>query len=130
MLLRKWLLLFASVMIVGCSSQPRHVSATLPLVQHKSEPVGKSIPAMYRSGLEDSNSTRLQHTRYQILLGPLYTSALGLDCRELAITEPSSGSRSEPISRVACSEKKQYDQQVRAWYLMPNIIQTSTSVKL
>lgn len=112
--------------LVGCSSQPRQVSASLPLVQSQPSPIGDKIPTQYRKELEKVTATQIFHPKYKVVVGPFYLSSLGQDCRELSVTLPDG----QQILRVACAESKQYPEQVRAWYLVPNIIQTSSSIQL
>lgn len=112
--------------LTACSSAPRQVQASLPLVEASVQPLGQKLPAKYRAQLEQAASTRLDNSDYSIQLGTQYTSSLGQDCRDLTIFEASG----DKTLRVACAEKKQYPEQVRAWYLIPNIVQHSSSIKL
>ncbi|USD41325.1 hypothetical protein J4N42_00910 [Vibrio sp. SCSIO 43135] len=126
MMNNKWLLGLCALILAGCSSQPRHVEASLPLVAASIESVGTKVPASYRQDLEDMYKTELIHDKYHISLGPFYISSLGNECRELTIEEPEQGK----TTRVVCAEKKQYEDQIRAWYLVPDIIQSSSSIQL
>lgn len=112
--------------LTACSSAPRQVQASLPLVAATIQPLGQKLPAKYRSQLEQADSTQLDNSDYSIQLGARYTSSLGQDCRDLTIYDQA-GDKSQ---RVACAEKKQYPEQIRAWYLVPNIVQHASSIKL
>lgn len=114
------------LLLAGCSSQPRQVSANLPLVQPYIQPIGAKVPALYRQDLENPLNQQISHPHYQIKMGPFYTSSLGNECRELTILN----AHNEKFIRVACAEAKQYDGQIRAWYLVPNIVQSSSSIQL
>lgn len=110
----------------GCSSQPRQVEATIPLVDASNAAVGTKLPTQFRNQLEDSQLKALRHKEYTIHVGAFYTSSLGQDCRGLTIYTL----EGEKNQRVACTEPKQYPEQVRAWYLVPNIVQSATSIQL
>lgn len=113
--------------LTGCSNSPRQVKASVPLVQSQVLTIGDKIPTQYRSQLENSRTEAIFHPRYQIEVGPFYTSSLGQECRTLLITPLDKG---EQISRVACTEPKQYPEQVRVWSLIPNIVQSSSIIQL
>lgn len=114
---------FASAFLTGCSNQPRHVEASLPLVKNNITPIGDKLPEKYINLLEDQFSHSLNHSVHNIYLSPMYTSSLGNDCRELNI-ETSNGTTSK---RIACAGKIQHKGQVRSWYLVPDIVQSSSS---
>ncbi|PMH45939.1 hypothetical protein BCU68_09085 [Vibrio sp. 10N.286.49.B3] len=128
--------------LVGCSSQPRQVEASLPLVQPSTQPLGIQVPQQYSQDLEDGRKVDLIHPEYRIQMGPLYTSSLGHTCRELtfakvnAVSMTAHGSEQGPSIRVACTNQQlttipASDELLeRAWFLVPNIIQSSSSVQL
>ncbi len=126
--MRKSLMALCGIVAVlsGCSSQPRLVKADIPLVEKNNLIIGTPISDSYRHTLEQPNSVSLSHPNYQIQLGPIYTSSLGQDCRELSI-RMSNDTRSQ---RVVCAQKQQNKNQARTWYLVPNIIQPSASIQL
>lgn len=113
--------------LTGCSSPPRQVKASVPLVQNQVSAIGDKIPTQYRSQLENSVTQAISHPKYQIEVGSFYTSSLGQECRALLIAPSESD---EQVSRVACTEPKQYPDQIRVWYLIPNIVQSSSIIQL
>lgn len=118
--------MLVSGFLVGCSSQPRQVEASLPLVKQQIIPIGKKLPAKYRQQLEDHSTKWLIHKDYDIEMGAFYTSSLGNDCRKLNVRTI----EKVTVQRIACAEKSQYEGQVRAWYLVPDIVQSATSIQL
>lgn len=120
------LIIAVSSLLLGCSNQPRHVEASMPLVTKNIAPIGDRLPEKYQNILEDRFSDSLNHSVHNIHLSPMYTSSLGNDCRELHIQTPN-GLTSK---RIVCAEKKQHKNQVRAWYVIPDIVHSSSSSQL
>ncbi|UUM30038.1 hypothetical protein [Vibrio japonicus] len=114
------------VSLTACSSSPRHVEAQVPLVKEQFESIGSKLSAKYRAQLENAQQRVLFHQEYQVELGGFYISSLGQDCRNLII-QNIDGVKSQ---RVACAEPKQYPEQIRTWYLIPNIIQSASPIQL
>lgn len=112
--------------LTACSSAPRQVTASVPLVLTAAKPIGQKLPAKYSAELENSENAQLNHPDYSIQLGPFYTSSLGRDCRDLTIHDQA-GDKS---LRVVCAEKQPSSDQSRDWYLIPNIVQHASSIKL
>jgi len=117
------------LVITGCSSKPREVTASVPLVSVSQEkPNKKEIPAQYWSVLSDAQQIKLVHEKYQIKLSELYISALGVTCRELTITEK----EQQMKRRIACEIPfLDIDNiQDKAWFLEKEIIESSSYVDL
>lgn len=124
---KKLLLLGITIFLVnGCSNGPRQVKAELALVNAPTSIVGAKVPTEFRLILEDKQTKKTKHKDYEIQLGDLYTSSLGQECRGLTVFTLGG----EKSSRVVCTEPRQYPNQIRAWYLMPNIVHSTTSIKL
>jgi hypothetical protein len=115
--------------VAGCTSKPREVTASIPLVSASQEkPNKKEIPSQYWSFLSDLQQAGFAHDKYQVQLSELYTSALGLVCRELTLTDKD---RNE-ARRTACeiSFVNQDNQQDKAWFLEKQIIESRIYVEL
>ena len=115
--------------ITGCTSKPREVSASLPLVTFSQEkPNKKEIPTQYWSTLSDSQQTTLQHEKYKVEMSELYTSALGETCRELKITD----NQNKQASRIACEIPfmNADNQPDKAWFIEKEIIESSAYIEL
>lgn len=116
------LVLFTS----GCARNVRIVKAEVPLVEEVVAPVGEKVPAIHIDSLESDSATQLYHSDYKIKLGMAYLSALGRECRVLSISQ----NDETKVQRVACAYSKLYEKQTRAWYLVPNIVQSTSSIQL
>lgn len=117
------------LVITGCVSKPREVTASVPLVSVSQEkPDKKEIPAQYWYVLSDAQQINLVHEKYQIKLSELYTSALGVTCRELTITEK----EQQMKRRIACEIPflNTDNIQDKAWFLEKEIIESSSYVDL
>ncbi len=117
---------FISLFLFGCSNHPRQVEASTSLVEKQSIILGEKVPSKYRDELELTGDVHLLHEKYNIIVGPIYTSSLGLDCRKLNV----SGVGFQAQVRVVCANKKQYKEQVRVWRLMPDVVHSETSLQL
>lgn len=122
-------MIFVLLLLSACTSGPRQVNASLPLVTSSLEKPDKEvIPNQYWSTLSDDSQSRLIHDQYQISLGEIYISALGGACRELVLKDKNN----EIKKRIACenyfiNEKNQED---KAWFLEKVIIESSSFVEL
>lgn len=115
--------------LAGCTSKPREVTASIPLVSSSQEkPNKKEIPSKYWSSLSNSQQTQFEHEKYQVQLAELYTSALGQVCRELTLTDKEKNEE----RRTACeiSFVNQDNQQDKAWFLEKQIIESRVYVEL
>ncbi|WP_394242622.1 hypothetical protein [Vibrio astriarenae] len=131
----KYLLLLSSSVLLGCTSQPRQVDASLPLVNLNQAPVGEAIDTKYWSQLDSDMYTSLSHSEFDIQIEPAYLSALGLTCRVLTIQNLTPQTYSldadTPIKRVACKQARQNQGGVEyGWYLINNTVETSTVVEI
>lgn len=115
------------ILLGGCSNKPREVEASVELVNNAMKPVGIKLPEQYQQTLDTPSSTTLPHGDYYIELGPNYSSSLGNQCRQLFIHKKDQ----QTEQRVACANsEQQQEEQVNAWYLVPNIVQSATSIQL
>ncbi|QIA64466.1 hypothetical protein GT360_13630 [Vibrio astriarenae] len=131
----KYLLLLSSSVLLGCTSQPRQVDASLPLVNLNQAPVGEVIDTKYWSQLDSDMYTSLSHSEFDIQLEPAYLSALGLTCRVLTIQNLTSNAHynqvNAPVKRIACKQPRQIEGVVeQGWYLINNTVETSTVVEI
>ena len=123
-LIKKSSIVLCVILLAGCTSRPREVVASLPLVSaSQQKPTAQEIPEKYWSDLANAQTTSIVHEKYQIIASPLYISALGQPCRELSIT----GINTPETKRVACeisfiNDNKQQD---KAWFLAPQIIEST-----
>ncbi len=115
--------------VAACTSPPREVTASLPLVSHsQSKPNKKIIPQQYWSDLENVTLNYIEHPTYQIQLGELYTSALGLTCRELTIVDKEQQVKRRIVCKVPFLDEN--NKQDEAWFLEKEIIESSSYVDL
>ena len=117
------------ITLAGCTSKPREVTASIPLVSSYHYKLNKKeIPSQYWEFLSDSKKTGFIHDKYQVQLAELYTSALGLSCRELTLIDKNSNEE----RRTACeiSFVNQDNQQDKAWFLEKQIIESRIYVEL
>jgi len=118
-----------AIALAGCTSKPREVTASIPLVSiSQDKPNKKEIPSQYWAFLADSQKTDFEHEKYQVQLAELYTSALGLPCRELTLTDKENNEE----RRTACEITfvNQDNQQEKAWFLEKQIIESRIYVEL
>lgn len=122
-------IIFILLQLSACTSGPRQVNASLPLVTSSLEqPDKEMIPNQYWSILSDDSQSRLTHDQYQISLGEIYISALGRSCRELVIKDKNN----EIKKRIACENHflNKKNQENKAWFLEKVIIESSSFVEL
>jgi len=120
---------FCFFAISGCTSKPREVTASIPLVSASQEkPNKKELPEQYWTMLADSRQTQLAHDKYTIHLSELYISALGFSCRELMLIDIDKNEQ----KRIACeiSFLNKDKKQDKAWFLEEQIIESSGYVEL
>jgi len=123
------LIILCIVILTGCTSKPREVTASVPLVSYSQEkPNKQEVPSQYWSGLSDPQQTHLQHEKYQIQLANLYVSALNLVCRELIVVDK----KNKLEKRIACESFfiDEHNKQNKAWFLEKQIIESSSYVEL
>lgn len=125
----KTLIALCIVIITGCTSKPREVTASVPLVSYSQGKSNKQeIPSQYWSVLSDPQQTHLQHEKYQIKMDNLYISALDLVCRELIVVDK----KNKLENRVACESSfiDEHNKQNKVWFLENQIIESSSYVEL
>jgi len=128
--LKRTTLICALLTLSGCASGPREVTASLPLVSSSTEmPNKKMVPKQYWPVLADESQSQLTHQQYQITLGDLYLSALGLTCRELLFKD---SSNKQIKKRVSCENHfiNENNQADKGWFLEKEIIESSHSVEM
>jgi hypothetical protein len=126
--IKKTVMICALLTLTACASGPRSVSASLPLVTSSMEkPDKKEIPEQYWPILADESQERLQHQQYQITLGNLYPSALGLTCRELVFNDTQVIKK-----RIACENHflNKNNKADKGWFLEKEIIESSHYVEM
>ncbi len=127
--LKKLAVLLTIFTIAGCSSRPREVTASIPLVPYSQEkPDKKQIPTQYWSVLSDPQQTRLEHDQYYIQLSALYRSALGVTCRELTIIDNQSNQNKRTVCDIPFIDTN--NQATNAWFMEKVIIESNSHVEL
>jgi hypothetical protein len=113
-----------SLLLQGCSTPPRKVTASVPLVAASSNPQASQtgIPELYWASLSDPATTTLAINDYQVNVGPIYVSALSQHCRNLDIIDTAHQLSSK---RVACETAAQGE-----WYLGTDITHSSIELNL
>jgi len=121
-------LVLSSLLLFGCASKPREVTASIPLVEVLEVQLGESIPQHYWTELNDPSQTSLTHNDYRIRLTPPYSSGLGYQCRVLEVETTTEGKR----NRIACASisKNTDGVEVKSWFLTPNIVEAATAIKI
>lgn len=115
--------------IAGCTSKPREVSASIPLVTMSQEkPNKKEIPSKYWAVLSDAKKSSFEHDNYQVKLAALYTSALGMLCRQLTLIDKKN--KEERLVACEATYLTPEKQQKKAWFLEKKIIESSIYVEL
>lgn len=123
--LRNFIILGLTLILSACSSKPRLVTASTPLVMESTQSIsGTKIPKNYWFQLDQPFTSELNHPEYKIVLKPPYVSAMGNECRELLIT-----GHYQSSVRVACSHTNTLSEQ-HEWYLMPALDSTSSNISL
>ncbi len=110
-------------MLSACANKPRHVNADLPLVTEQSSELEmmNHVPEKYWIEFNKPGVVLMYHPAYEIVLKPIYVSALGLLCREVYI---------DSISHVACSVKPSGNSDIRKWYWVNGLVKDKLEKKL
>jgi hypothetical protein len=118
---------FAVLFLSACSSQPRQVQATIPLVPPKAIN-GQMIGQQHWQALDDVSTNQIDHDGQNILVGDKFTSALGLTCRKLTVLTDDQ----PPSERIACSQEVTSDQDESSWqwFLTKQIVRSATAVEI
>jgi len=127
--IKKITMLFCAMTLLGCASQPREVSASMPLVMPSvQKPDKQQVPEQYWLPLSDPRQHQLQHEKYNIQLSAPYTSALGQLCRALTMTD----NEQKMQKRIVCEIPfvNVNNESTKAWFLEKEIIESSHYVEL
>jgi len=117
------------IALAGCTSKPREVTASIPLVSFSQEkPNKKEIPSQYWAYLSDSKQTSFAHDKYKVQLAELYTSALGVSCRELTLVDKEKNEERRTACEISFVDEN--NQQDKAWFLEKQIIESRVYVEL
>ena len=117
----------------ACTSKPREVTASIPLVTSSQEkPNKQEVPSKYWRSLSDPIQTNVEHDKYNIQLSELYISALGQVCRELTILNKSQKTTPAQERRTACEATyiTKDNHAEKAWFLEKQIIESRVYVEL
>jgi hypothetical protein len=129
LVIRKTAMICALLSLTACASGPRTVSASLPLVSSSmAKPDKKMVPEQYWAILADAKQFRLNHEQYQITLGAIYPSALGLRCRELVFNDNNRVIK----KRIACENHflNANNKADKGWFLEKEIFESSNYVEM
>ena len=124
----KYLLVPAVLALTACTSKPREVYASIPLVSaNEAKPNLEVLPATFSTILSDPFSTQLTHGKYEVSVMPAYISALGYPCRKMIFSESGVSSK----KRIACEiTYKENDTLTKAWFLENAIIESDDNLTL
>ena len=124
----KYLLVPVVLALTACTSRPREVYASIPLVStNEAKPEQTVLPANFSTTLSNPSSTQLTHGKYNVAVMPTYVSALGYPCRKLIF----SASGVQPKNRIACEiTYKEDDKLVKSWFLENAIIESDDNLDL
>ena len=127
--IKKTMIVCGLLAVTACSSGPRVVHASLPLVSYSQErPDKEVVPQQYWSMLADESQSYLPHDQYTITLGAIYSSALGLTCRELVFAE-----KNQVIKkRIACENHflNENNKEDKGWFLEKEIFESSNYIEM
>jgi hypothetical protein len=114
----------ACLFLQACSSPPREVKASVPLVtaSASSPTVKKGIPDAYWGQFSDPSVSILSINQYQVTLSQPYTSALGHTCRALDIIDVTTQMSAK---RIACQQPTQSQSALQSWYLTPDVTKSN-----
>jgi len=110
------------LVVVGCSSAPREVDASIALVSHDSPILlGKKVPFSIGKHLGQSVLQTITHKNYTIDISAVYRSALGFNCTTLIFKTQVT----KNIAKIACQNKKSDD-----WMFIKSINNNDKQVEL
>jgi hypothetical protein len=108
--------------VVGCSSAPREVDASIALVaNNKSTLLGGKVPFSIEKFLNQSVAKTIVHNGYTVDMSKVYRSALGFNCTNLIFKNKLNGN----INKTACQNKMN-----EIWVFIKSIDATGKQVKL
>ncbi|MBF9001197.1 hypothetical protein [Vibrio nitrifigilis] len=115
----------------GCSSPPRHIEATVPLVESSYSDVdslGQELPLIFWKHFSVAGTARISEVNYNVFATKSYISALGLLCRNLTIKNINSSTHTQ---RIACTHASQDElTALTPWYLTRDIKKPTSDLKL
>ena len=117
-LIRKTIPLTATLLILqGCVSAPPEVSASIPLIGKQVTQEGDYLPKEIQTTISATESGKvIPFNNKKIIVGRKYMSAMGLNCKEVIITDTSSMNYETSI----CKSKQ-------GWFLVPDLMAKQTS---
>jgi len=141
-LIKSFGLLIAVVSLSACVSKPRHVEAETQLVQAQDKYSNvDELPSEYWEALNLPSSRYIEHPKFNIRLGPIYTSALGAECRVAVLSRKQvinfSDYRSQ--SRVFCSKlindavrdaDADNESPTKSWYIIKSLRDIDPEIEL
>ncbi|MHA2937159.1 hypothetical protein ACXJY6_02575 [Vibrio sp. RC27] len=132
--IKSCVLLVLMIFLTACVSKPRQVVAETQLVvgENRYQSMDE-VPSDYWEALNLTSSESLDHVNYHIKLGPIYTSALGSECRVAVISRKQTfifgDYRSQ--TRVFCSTLRvDDDETIKTWYLVKSLRDTAPDIEL
>ncbi|MGJ8581282.1 MAG: hypothetical protein ACSHWR_03090 [Psychromonas sp.] len=122
------LLLPMMLTLAACTSKPREVYATIPLVTaNDMKPNKKQLPTTFVSALNNPAATSLTYNQYNITIASTYVSALGYPCRQMIFNETNKVSK----TRIACEiPYKENDTLMKSWFLEHAITEADNNIDL
>ncbi|WPC74275.1 hypothetical protein [Vibrio porteresiae] len=123
-------IILPSLFLSGCSSPPRKIEASVPLVEASAgmDSLGQQLPLIFWKQFATQESASISDSEYTIFASKPYISALDMLCRNLIINDVNKNTRSQ---RVACSQVSQYElTELSPWYLMRDIKNPMSDLKL
>jgi len=114
--------------LAACTSKPREVYATIPLVTANDvKPNKKQLPPTFVSALSNPAARALTYKQYKITIAPTYVSALGHSCRQIVFNESNQASK----TRIACEiPYKENDTLTKSWFLEHAITEADNNIDL
>ncbi|MDN2664404.1 hypothetical protein [Psychromonas sp. 14N.309.X.WAT.B.A12] len=124
----RFLLVPMVLTLAACTSKPREVYATIPLVTASDvKPNKQALPPTFVSALNNPASTALTYKQYSITIAPTYVSALSYSCRQMIFNESNQASK----TRIACEiPYKENDKLMKSWFLEHAITEADNNIDL
>jgi len=124
----RFLLVPMVLTLAACTSKPREVYATIPLVTaNEAKPNKQELPPTFVSALSNPAAASLTYNQYNISIAPIYVSALGNSCRQMIFNESNKASK----TRIACEiPYKENDKLVKSWFLEHAITEADNNINL
>ena len=110
------------LLLTACSSQPRQVKASLPLINNQALIIGEPLSNSLNQRLNNAPPHSVDFDDMSLSFSAVYHSALGYPCRQIQLQQ------SDLLTeRVVCLVKDgaksldQYPQSASGWLLMPSV---------